>query len=79
MEEVVGVGAGICKAEKERPVMGAGAPRRGARSLRNGKQEKRVMLAGEKGENHGVGKPLGERGPVWLSWGLGGKSQRKPR
>lgn len=27
MEEVVGVGAGICKAEKERPAMGAAAPR----------------------------------------------------
>lgn len=38
-----------------------------------------MVLAGEQGENHGVGRPLGERGPVRLSWGLGGKFRQKPR
>lgn len=57
---------------------GGGSPG-GSRLLRNGKQEKRVVLAGEHGENHGVGRPRGERGPVRLSWGLGGKFRQKPR
>lgn len=41
MEEIMGIGAGICKAEKGRQVVGAGAPQRGARSLKNTKEEER--------------------------------------
>lgn len=48
MEEIVGIGAGICKAEKERQVMGAGAPQRGARSSKNTKEEEKVVLGDRK-------------------------------
>lgn len=40
----MGIHAGICKAQKERQVMGAGALQRGVRSLKNNKEEKRVVL-----------------------------------
>lgn len=68
----MGIGAGICKAEKERQVMGTGAPQRGARSLKNTKEEK-VMLGDGKEKTMEWGNLLGEPGPIWLSWGLGGK------
>lgn len=44
MEEVMGIHAGICKAQKERQVMGAGASQKGARTLGNNKKEKGVLL-----------------------------------
>ena len=40
----MGIRAGICKAQKEKQVMGAGVLQRGVRSLENSKKEKRVML-----------------------------------
>lgn len=44
MEEVMGIHAGICKAQKERQVMGTGTPHKGGRSLKSNKKEERVML-----------------------------------
>lgn len=56
VEEVMGVHAGICKAQKERQVMGAKASQR---TLGNNKKEKRVLLGKEE---VGVGKtPRGKR------------------
>ena len=44
MEEVMGIHAGICKAQKERQVMGTGTPHKGGRSLKSNKKEERMML-----------------------------------
>lgn len=40
----MGIHAGICKAQKERQVMGTGTQHRGGRSLKSNKKEEKVML-----------------------------------
>lgn len=40
----MGIHAGICKAQKERQVMGGRASQKGVRMLGNSKKEKRVLL-----------------------------------
>lgn len=73
VEEVMGIHAGIWKAQKERQVTGAGASQREGRMLGNNKEEKRVLLGWWKGGKAVWASPLCKQGPMWLSWILGGK------
>lgn len=69
MEEVMGIRAGICKAQKEKQVMGAGVLQGGVRSLKNSKKEKRMMLGWQKGEDYRVGKTAAV---TWDPFGFSG-------